>query len=85
MANGEFRDTWLNVVPNKRSASVISRYYDHVNTVRRLTMSDFESQRLSLYLMETLMDGFIRRDLSLCLSRWKSSSPQRATAISPSP
>jgi DNA-binding GntR family transcriptional regulator len=61
-ANGEFRDLWLDFVPNKRIVSVISRYYDQVNTVRRMTMSDFESQRLSIYLMESLMDGFLRKD-----------------------
>lgn len=62
LANGEFRDLWIDCSPNKRVASVISRYYDQVNTVRRLTMNDFESQRLSIYLMETLMDGFLRKD-----------------------
>ncbi|WP_157215224.1 GntR family transcriptional regulator [Flavisphingomonas formosensis] len=62
IANADFRDIWVGVVPNGRLVSVISRYYDHVNTVRVLTMHDFETQHVALKLMEAISDGFARKD-----------------------
>jgi DNA-binding GntR family transcriptional regulator len=62
LANDRFRQIWLDAVPNRRLAAAISRFVDHVQMVRRVTMFDPVTQHLALDLLARLLDGFVERD-----------------------
>jgi DNA-binding GntR family transcriptional regulator len=61
-ANGQFRRAWMAATPNRRLASTIARFVDHVQLVRRNTLHDPNSRAVNLALLEDLMLGFRRRD-----------------------
>lgn len=61
-ANSQFRQVWLNLVPNKRMAASIQRFVDQVLIVRRRTVIDPEAQRLMVELTLELLHAFERRD-----------------------
>jgi DNA-binding GntR family transcriptional regulator len=61
-AYSRFRSQWLGAVPNRRLADTISRFVDHVQTVRILTLAEPETQRIALSLLTELLEGFRSRD-----------------------
>ena len=61
-ANNQFRQVWLDLVPNKRMAASIQRFVDQVLIVRRRTVIDPEAQRLVVELTLELLHAFERRD-----------------------
>lgn len=62
LANDSFRKIWLDAVPNRRLAASISRFVDHVQMVRRVTMFDPTTQHVALDLLARLLHGFTERD-----------------------
>ncbi|MBB3953698.1 GntR family transcriptional regulator [Novosphingobium sediminicola] len=61
-ANSQFRQVWLDVVPNKRMAASIQRFVDQVLIVRRRTVIDPGAQKLVVELTLDLLYAFERRD-----------------------
>ncbi|AXB78600.1 GntR family transcriptional regulator [Novosphingobium sp. P6W] len=62
VANDQFRQIWLDAVPNRRLAAAISRFVDHVQIVRKATIIDAATQHVVLDLLSRMLDGFERRD-----------------------
>lgn len=62
-ANTAFRRAWLTAVPNARLAATISRFVDHVQTIRLGTLQDLASQGVAMALLDELMAGFRSRDV----------------------
>ncbi|MBF7013300.1 GntR family transcriptional regulator [Novosphingobium resinovorum] len=65
IANDRFRQIWLDAVPNRRLATSISRFVDHVQIVRRATIFDAATQHVVLDLLTRMLDGFDRKDALL--------------------
>jgi DNA-binding GntR family transcriptional regulator len=61
-ANTQFRQAWLNAVPNPRLAATIERFVDHVQTVRVGTLYDRETQTVVVALLSDLIDAFRSRN-----------------------
>ena len=61
-ANTRFREIWLQVVPNRRMAASIARFFDHVHTIRAATLHDPATRALSVQILGRILDGFERRD-----------------------
>lgn len=62
-ANTRFRQTWIAAVPNQRLAATISRFVDHVQTIRSATLFDRETQAIVLPGLTELLAGFEARDV----------------------
>lgn len=62
VANDQFRQIWLEAVPNRRLATAISRFVDHVQIVRKATIIDVATQHVVLDLLTRMLDGFEKRD-----------------------
>ena len=62
LANVAFRETWMGAVRNRRLASTISRFADHVQVVRFGTLHDRSVQPVVVDGMAGLYDAFARRD-----------------------
>lgn len=62
VANDRFRQIWLEAAPNRRLATAISRFVDHVQIVRKTTIIDVATQHVVLDLLARMLDGFERRD-----------------------
>ncbi len=61
-ANVDFREAWLGAVRNARLAATISRFVDHVQTVRFGTLHDPATQRVVIDVMGELHDAFVAHD-----------------------
>ncbi|MCJ2182427.1 GntR family transcriptional regulator [Novosphingobium sp. 1949] len=61
-ANSDFRKVWLRAVPNRKMATTITRFADHVQIVRRTTLHDTSTQQVVLKLLGEQLDAFRRRD-----------------------
>jgi len=61
-ANSQFRQVWLDLVPNKRMAASIQRFVDQVLIVRRRTVIDPGAQKLVVKLTGDLLAAFERHD-----------------------
>lgn len=61
-ANSRFRQAWLDATPNRRLASAIARFVDHVQLIRHGTLQNPASRQAAMSLLEELMLGFRRRD-----------------------
>ncbi|MGN6579118.1 MAG: GntR family transcriptional regulator [Bordetella sp.] len=61
-ANIEFRDVWLDAVPNARLQSTIRRFADHVQQVRLATLDNRPTQKVVVEGMRVLLEGFVERD-----------------------
>jgi len=64
-SNAHFRWAWLTMVPNRELAEVISRYIDHVQVVRLVTMDDQEIRSIILQGMRGLYEAFLSGDTEL--------------------
>ena len=62
MANIDLRAGWLNCVHNKRLATTIARFVDHVQTVRLETLRRNPTQRVVIDGLEDLYAAFMDRD-----------------------
>ncbi|CAM3978048.1 HTH gntR-type domain-containing protein [Bordetella tumbae] len=67
--NARFRWAWLTMVPNRQLADAISRYIDHVQVVRLMTMDDSEVRELILDGMQGLYQAFLSGDAELVRTR----------------
>lgn len=61
-ANVHFRRCWLDAVENKRLATAIARFADHVQVVRLRTLSHAPTQTVVLVGMRNLYNAFVARD-----------------------
>jgi DNA-binding GntR family transcriptional regulator len=61
-AHTQFREIWLQVVPNRRMAATVSRFFDHVHAIRGATLHDPATRSLSVRILGRILDGFERRD-----------------------
>ena len=61
-ANVDFREAWLGAVRNSRLSATISRFVDHVQTVRFGTLHDATTQRVVLDVLTELHDAMVRHD-----------------------
>ncbi|MNU93105.1 HTH-type transcriptional regulator McbR [compost metagenome] len=68
-SNARFRLAWLTMVPNRELAGAISRYIDHVQVVRLVTMDDQEVRSIILDGMRGLYEAFLSGDTELVRSR----------------
>ncbi|MCY7308605.1 MAG: GntR family transcriptional regulator [Rhodoferax sp.] len=59
LANMAYREAWLGRVSNKRLAATIARFVDHVQTVRRATLSNAPTRAI-------VLDGLTRVHAALC-------------------
>lgn len=64
-SNARFRLSWLAMVPNRELASAISRYIDHVQMVRLVTMGEPQVRSTILNGMRSLYDAFLSGDTDL--------------------
>ncbi|ASC65715.1 HTH-type transcriptional regulator mcbR [Achromobacter denitrificans] len=64
-SNARFRLVWLAMVPNRELAGAISRYIDHVQVVRLVTMDDQEVRSIILDGMRGLYEAFLSGDTEL--------------------
>jgi DNA-binding GntR family transcriptional regulator len=62
LANMAFRAAWLGAVRNRRLAETISRFVDHVQTVRLGTLADPETRQIVNRGLEGLFAAFRKRD-----------------------
>ena len=62
LANMAFRHAWLGRVKNRRLASTIARFVDHVQTVRLNTLSNAETRQVVMNGLERLYEALINRD-----------------------
>jgi DNA-binding GntR family transcriptional regulator len=62
LANMAFRHAWLSRVKNRRLASTIARFVDHVQTVRLNTLSNAETRQVVMNGLERLYEALINRD-----------------------
>ncbi len=62
MANIEFRTAWLGCVRNRRLATTIGRFVDHVQTVRLGTLRRSATRQVVLDGLEELYAAFLDRD-----------------------
>jgi DNA-binding GntR family transcriptional regulator len=62
MANIDFRTGWLACVHNKRLATTIARFVDHVQTVRLETLRRTPTQKVVIDGLEDLYAAFMDRD-----------------------
>lgn len=62
LANIEFRNSWLGCVRNERLASTISRFVDHVQTVRLETLRRPATRQVVIEGLEDLHAAFVARD-----------------------
>jgi len=69
LANMAFRDAWLSHVANKRLATTIGRFVDHVQTVRLNTLSNAETRKVVLDGLEQLHQALVQRDEPLVRAR----------------
>jgi len=61
-ANVDFREVWLGAVRNRRLSATISRFVDHVQTVRFGTLHDPATQRVVLDMLTELHGAMVRHD-----------------------
>lgn len=61
-ANGQFRSTWVSMVPNPHLANMIDRLRDHVEAVRLATLREKQYREWSIISTQKILDGFLRRD-----------------------
>lgn len=61
-ANVEFREVWLNAVPNARLKNTIRRFADHAQQVRLATLDNRNTQKIVIDGMRSLLEGFLERD-----------------------
>ncbi|MEW9586205.1 GntR family transcriptional regulator [Paraburkholderia sp. DGU8] len=61
-ANVEFRNVWLDAVPNSRLQATIRRFADHAQQVRLGTLNNRSTQKIVIDGMRELLDGFSARD-----------------------
>jgi DNA-binding GntR family transcriptional regulator len=61
-ANVDFREAWLGAVRNTRLSSTISRFIDHVQTVRYGTLRDPATQQVVIAGLAELHDALVRHD-----------------------
>jgi DNA-binding GntR family transcriptional regulator len=61
-ANVDFREAWLGAVQNSRLAATISRFIDHVQTVRYGTLRDPATQLVVVEGLTELHDAMLRHD-----------------------
>ena len=61
-SNARFRLSWLAMVPNRELASAISRYIDHVQVVRLMTMDNPQVRSTVLNGMRGLHEAFLSCD-----------------------
>jgi DNA-binding GntR family transcriptional regulator len=62
MANIDFRSGWLSCVHNKRLATTIARFVDHVQTVRLETLRRDGTRQVVIDGLEDLYAAFMKRD-----------------------
>lgn len=68
-SNARFRLSWLAMVPNRELASAISRYIDHVQVVRLVTMDDPQVRGTVLNGMQGLYEAFLAGETDLVRGR----------------
>ena len=61
-ANVDFREAWLGAVQNTRLAATISRFIDHVQTVRYGTLRDAATQQVVIDGLSELHDAMLCHD-----------------------
>ena len=67
--NARFRWAWLTMVPNRQLADAITRYIDHAQVVRLMTMDDPDVREIILDGMQGLYQAFLTGDAELVRSR----------------
>ena len=70
-ANVDFREAWLGAVRNTRLAATISRFADHVQTVRCGTLHDRATQRVVVRGLAVLRDAMARHDAEAAEARMR--------------
>ena len=70
-ANVDFREAWLGAVRNTRLAATISRFADHVQTVRYGTLHDRATQRIVVRGLAVLLDAMTRHDAAAAEQRMR--------------
>jgi DNA-binding GntR family transcriptional regulator len=79
-SNADFRAAWIAMVPNREMADTISRYIDHVQTVRLMTMQEPAIRELVLQGMRGLYGAFLSGDANLVRERMAGHSRAAATS-----
>jgi DNA-binding GntR family transcriptional regulator len=69
LANVAFRQAWLSRVRNKRLASTIARFVDHVQTVRLNTLSNAATRQVVMDGLERLFEALKNRDAAQARTR----------------
>lgn len=69
LANMAFRDAWLGRVGNKRLATTIARFVDHVQTVRLNTLSHAATRQIVLDGLVLLHQALVQRNPQLVRER----------------
>lgn len=80
-SNARFRLSWLAMVPNRELASALSRYIDHVQMVRLVTMGDRQVRSTILDGMRGLYEAFLSGDTELVRIRMLRHSRAAATCL----
>jgi DNA-binding GntR family transcriptional regulator len=87
-ASVTFRSTWLAAVSNRRLASAIERYSDHVQTIRYATMRDPPTHAVIVQGQGKLFEAFARRDSVAahdCMRQFIESAERRFLALAGEP
>lgn len=67
--NADYRAAWIDNVPNRAMADMISRFIDHVQTVRLMTMQDETVRGIILDGMRGLYDAYLSGNADLVRER----------------
>lgn len=67
--NADYRTAWIAMVPNREMADTISRFIDHVQVVRLMTMQDDTVRNIILDGMRGLYEAFLSGDANLVRER----------------
>lgn len=67
--NADYRAAWIDIVPNRAMAETISRFIDHVQLVRLVTMQDETVRGIILDGMKGLYDAYLSGNADLVRER----------------
>lgn len=61
-AHADFRAVWIDAVPNRRHAGIVSRFFDQVYAIRGATLHDAQTRLLSITMLTAVFDAFHTKD-----------------------
>lgn len=67
-ANWEFRESWLNMVPNPQLVETMSRLWDRADLARFLSLKDYEFRKATLDRTSDMFDAFVQKDTEKLLA-----------------